>query len=342
MKKQNFGKRNFDLLVIVTFLTGVLLIISSYAWFYASLDVKVDFLTLETSSETGLFISLDGIEFGSTVEISEETLINQLRKTYPGNLSQWASRGLFSMSSNGISNNNTDKFDMFTSIKYDFKENDSSGKRYLTVIKTEEEKINSMNHFIAFDIFLKNVSGSPKSDNLYLVKGTGVNYMNPEIDDYDGTINSIRIGLVKIGSVPLKSHINTIQTIKCFNNCHSLIYETNSTIHSEGSIERAKEFGVNLVDGVYTPTYSLIKEGRYLDPATGQAGSGVELDTEHFIKQNTITSFENPIFQIPNAITKVRVYVWLEGQDMDNLSTSARGEKVSININFYKDLAGYY
>src|SRR5574344_1104065 len=185
MKKQNFGKRNFDLLVIVTFLTGVLLIISSYAWFYASLDVKIDFLTLETSSETGLFISLDGITFDSTVEISEETLINQLKKTYPGNLSQWATRGLFSMSSNGISNTNSDKFDMFTSIKFDFKQNEAIGRIYLHVVKKTEEKIDNMNQCIAFDIFLKNVSGSPKSDNLYLVKGTSIAYMNPEIDDYD-------------------------------------------------------------------------------------------------------------------------------------------------------------
>lgn len=342
MKKQNFEKRNFDLLILVTFLTGVLLIISSYAWFYASLDVKIDFLKLETSSETGLFISLDGIEFGSTVEISEENLINKLKKTYPSNLSQWASRGLYSMSSNGISNINSDKFDMFTSIKYDFKDNDSSGKRYLTVIKSEEEGINNLSQYIAFDVFLKNVSGSPKSDNLYLVKGTSIDYTDPKVDDYDGTINSMRIGIVKIGSVPLNSHINTIQSIKCFNNCRSLIFETNSTRHSDGSIERAREFGVNLIDGNYVPTYALIKEGRSLDPASGQMGSGVELDTEHFQKQDTITGFNNPIFQIPNAITKARIYIWLEGQDIDNLTTSANGKPIQININFYKDLAGYY
>lgn len=335
-------KRNFNLLIIVTFFTGILLIVSSYAWFYASLDVKIDFFKMKVSSETGLFISLDGIDFGSTVEISEENLIRNLKQTYPGNTSQWPSRGLYGSSTNGISNTNNYKFDMFTSSKYGYKEDDPTNKKYLSVVKFEEDKINSTSPYIAFDIFLKNVSGSPKSDNLYLMNGTSITHKDAESTDEDGTINAMRIGLVKIGSVSLKADVDTIQNIVCNGACSMIIYEPNSLNHSEGSIERAREINVNLVDGYYSPTYAIIREGKNLEPENGQNGSGVPLDTEHFALQNTTTVLGRPIFQIPNAITKFRVYVWLEGQDMDNLATQSVRASVDININLHKDLAGYY
>ena len=71
-------KRNFNLLLFVTFLSGVILIVSTYAWFYASLNVRVNFFNIKVTDEKGLFISLDGINFGSTVEIDKYHLIHLL------------------------------------------------------------------------------------------------------------------------------------------------------------------------------------------------------------------------------------------------------------------------
>ena len=39
----------------------------------------------------------------------------------------------------------------------------------------------------------------------------------------------------------------------------------------------------------------------------------------------------------PNSITKVRVYVWLEGQDVDNYDFASLGQQVSINFGFTKE-----
>ena len=115
MKRKNKKKRrlnalkkveskNFNLMLLVTFFLGVLLIFSAYAWFYASLDVQVKFVNLVVSKKNGLFISLDGVEFGSSVQISKENLIDNLKSTYPNNTSQWAKFGLYPISSNGIPN----------------------------------------------------------------------------------------------------------------------------------------------------------------------------------------------------------------------------------------------
>ena len=132
-------KKNFNLMLLVTFFLGVLLIFSAYAWFYSSLDVQVKFVNLVVSKKNGLFISLDGIEFGSSVEISEESLINGLKNRYPGNTSQWARGGLYPISSKGIPNSNTSNLEFYVATGYEA--DPLTGKSYLSTRKTEESII---------------------------------------------------------------------------------------------------------------------------------------------------------------------------------------------------------
>ncbi len=90
-----------------------MLIVAAYAWLSASLNVRVKFFDLVVSSDSGLFISLDGIEYSDTVEISVDSLINDLKSTYPNNTNQWSTGGLWPVSSNGIKTPNSDKFSMY-------------------------------------------------------------------------------------------------------------------------------------------------------------------------------------------------------------------------------------
>lgn len=382
-------KSNFNLLLLSAFFVGVILIIASYAWFYATLDVKIKFFKMVVSNESGLFISLDGKNFYSSVEVSKDSIISNLNELYPNHINQWANKGLFAISSNGIKHPDVYQFDMYFGSGYgktneevfdkyqeeyencvdeceskcENEEDETSGidcynsctkecentrnffgtKASLDTKNVKELRSNPSNYYIAFDFFLKNVSGSPKSDNLYFDEGTSIYYNDENKTDEDGVINSLRIGFVKIGSVPLKSNINTIQNITCNNKCEMIIYEPNSTIHSESSIKRATKYGVNLIDGERFPTYAVIAEGDELELSSGY-DSNVELDTEHFALQNTITDmdFSKPIFTLPNAITKMRAYIWIEGQDIDSLETRSSGGNMSIVINLIKDLAGYY
>lgn len=332
-------KVNFNLLLIITFFTGVLLIISSYAWFYSSLDVKIDNFKVTVNDEAGLFISLDGINYSNTIEISRDSTVRNLT-TYPNHTNQWAPF-LIPVSSNGIKDSNSDKFAIYANNRIGKKPGSGSKKKYINTRIMNENIPTDTNLFIAFDIFLKNVTGSPKSDNLYLDEGTTLFPKNEKVRDEDGTINSMRIGILKMGSISRKADIKDIQNLSCNNKCEMIIYEPNSTLHSEESIERALNRNAILVDGEYSPTYAVINEGIYLELASGYE---VELDTEHFAMQDTITEedFVNPIFQIPNGITKFRIYVWLEGQDMDNLEIRPHGAQMTVVINFLKDLAGYY
>lgn len=345
MKKEKEEKvreeKNFNLLLFVTFLSGVLLIVSTYAWFYASLNVRVNFFNIKVTDEKGLFISLDGINFGSVVEIDKDYLINGLSDVYPNNSSQWARFGLFPVSTIGIKTPMDDRFSMYQITKTTQILDEISKRIQVDVGEMTEEGVNNENSFIAFDIFLKNASGAPFPDNLYLDEGTSVVYDDTKYNEDAGTINSLRIGFLKMSSVPHKTPIEEIQNITCNNDCEAIIYEPNHLRHSEASIERAEPYGVKLINGQYNPTYAVYNTGRNLELSNGQEGSYFELDEEHFTLQNTRTDFTNSLFEIPNGITKVRIYIWLEGQDMDGIDTQGDGAFVTVTLNLIKDLAGY-
>ena len=55
----------------------------------------------------------------------------------------------------------------------------------------------------------------------------------------------------------------------------------------------------------------------------------------------TDDDFDKPLFQIPNGITKARVYLWIEGQDVDAIEVHSEGAPVYLNLDLEKDLAGY-
>ena len=345
-KLPKISKRG-KLLILVVFLLAVALSFATYAWFSASLNVKVKFFDVKVSTETGLFISLDGINFSDSIEISRESITSDLVRLYPNHTNQWAATGLWSVSSNGIPNPNSDKFAVYNGSMGKYKDKARKGIRFVNTTLLSEDKPSEWNQYIAFDIFLKNVSGSPKKDNLYIGRTTYIDFDESADEEtrekMQDIFNTMRMGIVKIGETSSKSDVSTIQNLQCNGECISLIYEPNSIKHNQESIDAAAALGISLVDDTYVPTYGVIAEGDHLDHKSGFINSGVDLDTEHFALQHTIfeSDFSEPIFQIPNGITKARVYIWIEGQDVDALEVHSEGAPVALNLDLEKDLAGY-
>jgi len=130
--------------------------------------------------------------------------------------------------------------------------------------------------------------------------------------------------------------------MECNNACTSTIYEPNHTSHVGLSIKIAEKYGINLVNGEYFPTYGVIKGGGPIFVADTVSGSP-NLDYNYFNLQQTIKydDLQTPLFPLPSGITKMRLYLWIEGQDIDSLETDSSGTKIDVSINFIKDTAGY-
>lgn len=351
VKKENIKeetqtrKINKKLTTIVAFLFAVLFIFSSYAWFSTNLNVNIRTFKMSVNRDSDLQISFDGINYDYTIELTRELLVNELQNTYPNHTSQYAGNGFIPVSSPGISNPNRDKFDMYetSGVLYKKKKADDG---FIYANLTDENTRRTYNSYIAFDIFIKNKTGSPNPDNLYLKSTTQIVAADEEVEEEMlGLINSFRLGIVKVGEANHNETVNNIQNLTCNNDCRSIIYEPNSKEHTAMSIERAKKYDVeDLEDGFKYPTYALCQEGGPYYVKESVSGSPhMNQNAPYLTYQNTITeeNFSEPLFPLINGITKLRVYVWIEGQDIDSLETNSHGADVNITIDFIKDDAGY-
>ena len=121
--------------------------------------------------------------------------------------------------------------------------------------------------------------------------------------------------------------------------CNDIV---NGTAYPTYAISRRIDVadGVNIYDGTAFNTYAT----NTIDYATYAAAEDkapyklVEYPNFTDTMKN-IAGAERPQFMAlaPNSITKVRVYIYLEGQDIDNYDFAQLGAKVSVNFGFTKE-----
>ncbi len=110
-----------------------------------------------------------------------------------------------------------------------------------------------------------------------------------------------------------------------------------------------------VANGTHYPTYAVSGVINYTDNVdnydgteyNGYTGSiSADAATGKLVGVNTFTDSEKnlqgtarPEFirLAPNSITKVRVYIWLEGQDVDNYDFAQLGKQISVNFGFTKE-----
>ena len=108
-----------------------------------------------------------------------------------------------------------------------------------------------------------------------------------------------------------------------------------------------------VVDGQYAPTYAVAKEikaednvdvydgekyNTYTKSTTGETPFIKEFDYYTDTEKN-LKGADRPEFMslAPNSITKVRVYIYIEGQDIDNYDFASIGKMISVNFGFTKE-----
>ena len=103
------------------------------------------------------------------------------------------------------------------------------------------------------------------------------------------------------------------------------------------------EDNVDVYDGLKFNTYTgnSIEQKDYPTYDAASDKSGYKLvEFPYFTDEmKNKKSTNRPTFMTlaPNSITKVRVYIWLEGQDIDNYDFASLGAKISVNFGFTKE-----
>ena len=327
----------FNLLFFITVVTGLIFIYSTYAWFSSALNVVISDFRMTTDSTDGIYISLDGITWSDSVDITENNVISLLTDTYPEHKTQWPDK-LRPVSAIGLSSADQQRYKFYTYRHHKIWYPKYDNSDVMDFYALNEDEVNNRSPFVAFDVFIKNVTPSPYSDNLYLDVGTKFTNADPDNTD-DTALNSLRLGIIFSDVTTEDDTYANIQGLTCNGRCRGFIYEPNAFNHTDYSIETVAKHGVTLKNGDFFPTYGMHTGGDSIKIWSGAKNDKVAIDSEHYQLQNTATDPDDPIFQIPRGIVKARIYVWVEGQDIDIIETESDGYKVSVSINFRKDHA---
>ena len=117
---------------------------------------------------------------------------------------------------------------------------------------------------------------------------------------------------------------------------------TDGTANKTYAISRALQIAdnVNIYDGATYNTYTA-NSIDYATYAEAPDKSTYKLvDFPYFtdtMKDKTGTARPTFMTLAPNSITKLRVYIYIEGQDVDNYDFASLGKKISINFGFTKE-----
>ena len=323
-EKDGFRKIRLFNLLILLLLTTLTLSISTYAWFTTNRFVKIDLLDVNVVSEGSIQISANGKDWKSILSVDD---IVTAREDYPNSVNQLPA-SIEPVSTVGDIENG--KMKMFYGTLSNSNGNfvlDSSRS-----IETESFGADSKGKFVAFDIFLK----TNQDASLYLStesKITGGGEISSGIE------NSARVSFINEGNVNLNSTLNQIQNVVTNSKNDVYIWEPNYNRHTDYGILNAENvYGItNANNGeriLYDGVSSVFPKTDNIIPSKANSNYYPDKFAPVNINFETISDFDKNIqlFELNKGITKFRIYMWIEGQDVDCEDNAAIGN-VSFNLN---------
>ena len=314
-------KRKRTLLLLILLLLTAIMGTVTYAWFSSNMKLTIDAMDINIDTMSGIQVSADGIKW--TNNLTKDDLINAY-KTYPSATNQFPET-LAGCSTDGSASGKT--MNMF----YGETRMHGDDKYYLTA--TKQTEINCVGdeqcrgkHYIAFDIFIL----LNQESNLVV---TGESFINNKSDEVLGGENSARVGFVKLGTTT--DTVNGAGAQSLGNASGSVIWEPNYDTHTEHGVENAKDiYGITTSQsgGQRLPYKGINSE------ITGKGVSISETDSSpYFTTVNPYISTpkgfstDQDLASFERGITKLRIYFWLEGQDVD-LENAVSGGKLEFKL----------
>lgn len=324
-KKKRKSSRLFYLLLLLL-VTTMSLSVSSYAWFTTNRLVKIDLLSVNVRAQGGIEVSTDGTNWKSVISLED---IKEARTNYSNSLNQIPNT-LEPVSTVGELENG--KMKMY----YGVVENNVTGNYVLETIRTTEEESfgeDSNGKFIVFDLFLK----TNTETNIYLTPESNVTYGG---EASSGIENSARIAFIKEGRVATGSSLDLIQSLTTNSNDDVYIWEPNYDIHTEYGLYNAQNvYGITTTSPgnrlSYDGVLSEISKSENITINNAKSSIYPNHFKEVEVDIASVSNFTNNIeaFVLGSGITKYRIYMWIEGQDVDCENNASIGN-ITLNLQF--------
>ena len=343
-KKTKVNKKKLDSLLLILLLTAVLMVMSTYAWFTANRTVEIGSIDVHVETSSGLMISANGKDWGTSITVDE--IRKAKSEGYTGAKNQLPDE-LSPVSTALIQDG--EYLEMFLGeVEQDSdKKSDNFGKYFLTTTKQTDADGNS-GRYVAFDIFLK--SGKDEEE-LYMSGDVTEVAKNSEgkyeaVETEKGITNAARVAIIRGGTttdVDSQQQVTGLTTSKG----EVMMWEPNYNYHTKFGVQNAKDI-YNITD---------------LEQGAGNSYvsyAGVKSEMKDVLLQTAVEGhaalqkvnytwaskkYQEPSLTLPHdkngngiskGATKYRVYMWIEGQDVD-CENNASGTYAQFDLNFSLD-----
>ena len=330
-KKQNKKQRKVLLLLFLMIGTAVIFGTATYAWFTSNKTVSVDPIDVNVTTSSGLQISADATTWKSVLSVDD---IKNASLTY-GNAVNQIPTELQPIST--VGDIESDKMKMFLGT---VTADEDSGNFILASTPSVEQNRSNGGDFVAFDIFLRT-----ETDNTQIALTADSGVVTKE-NSVDGIKNASRVAFITLGNAAASETPGTLQAITGGTN--KIIWEPNSDVHTAYGVANASEiYGIKdltAAEGNDVVPYEGVKAefdkelGITLQQAKA-AGTNNEGTNENYfakvdpdIKTNAKMAQTN-LMQLSRGVTKIRIYMWVEGQDVD-CENNASGGNIEFNLGF--------
>jgi len=343
-----FKLKQETLLLLIT----CFLVLSTYAWFTSNTFVKIEEIDINVQTSNGLEISVDALNW-------KEVLANKdilTGEDWGGHLN-YIPQDYMKQTSTAGEVNGEGFLRMF------------SGGAIGGVLTAKEEPDGKKGlGYIVFDIFLK----TNQDRDLYLDVDANVIGALGENGLTNGMENAVRVGFVVKGHVKPADYTSPggVNIARGLNNVTQvIIWEPNSNSHTEAAIEAAFScYGVRISQNEVIRSYSgvkapistpvpLIQANHRDNPGLfGEITGGALGSRFTFIQTPKPMRSPNYYLNIGDGelgdivdlgvklepgVTKIRVYMWIEGQDYD-CEDLAAGLELQFNLSFIGEINTNY
>ena len=353
--KNNKSKRRILLLLLLLIATGFLLSTATFAWFTSNRTVTVGDINVNVATSGGIQISVDGTNWKSVVQTTE---ITGASNTYAAAKNQIPAS---TASLEPVSTALDSLTDGYLSMWHGIVKSNQDGNYILTTSDISTVTNGTTGYYVCFDLFFK-VDAETTSETTGTAKQIYLTTASDVIasDSDTGIKNAARVAFIKEGAVTNGSALTDIQALKTSTiNSNIFLWEPNYNKHTASGVS-------NAID-VYHYTAAQVKEGttgNTLLPYDGVKGQLLETDnvllgaanSSHSTKGTsfaavvpTLATVEGwaaaqedtadegkykAIFTLgANQITKMKIYFWVEGQDVD-CENNASGGSITLKLQF--------
>ena len=336
MKNNKHNKKRLSSLVLLLLLTVIMMSTATYAWFTANKTVTIESIDVNVATSSGLQISTDAANWKTKISNSDITA------GYTGSVNEFTSE-MKPVSTNGDVDTTTGYMKMYSGNVIA----NAAGDFILTSEALTDHVVNETNagNYIAFDVFLKT---EDINKPIYLTVDSNV---IPKKTDAGaagvdtGLKNAARVGFVVEGNGTTTDSAATLRALKGATKKTVTIWEPNADSHTANGVAAAAQYyaTTTLVAGTGNDTlaYSGIKaaitDGILLaktNPTDNASSFETISDTSGIAK--LVSTIANPtaytqLMTLPQGVTKIRVYLWVEGNDVD-CENNASGSNITYNI----------